>query len=102
MNLMVLLDTGVLGNVTNPNSKQSDNLACLIWLGSLPLRGYEVAIPEIADYELRRELLRGEKVNGIQKLDNLNNSSDILGSDNAIRTKLMEVGMRFNQGRLQV
>ena len=71
MNLMVLLDTGVLGNVTNPNSKKSDNLACFNWLLSLPSRGYELAIPEIADYELRRELLRGEKVKGIQKLDNL-------------------------------
>ncbi len=71
MNLMVLLDTGVLGNVTNPNSKKSDNLACFNWLLSLPSRGYEVAIPEITDYELRRELLRGEKVKGIQKLDNI-------------------------------
>jgi len=71
MSPIVLLDTGVLGNVTNPNAKRSDNLACLNWLVSLPSRGYEVAIPEIADYELRRELLRGEKVNGIQKLDNL-------------------------------
>jgi len=71
MSPIVLLDTGVVGNVTNPNAKRSDNLACLNWLVSLPSRGYEVAIPEIADYELRRELLRGEKVNGIQKLDNL-------------------------------
>ncbi len=71
MSPIVLLDTGVLGAVTNPNAKKSDNSACLDWLVSLPLRGYELAIPEIADYELRRELLRGEKVRGIQKLDNL-------------------------------
>ena len=69
MSPIVLLDTGVLGDVTNPNAKQSNNLACLEWLVSLPPRGYEVAIPEIADYELRRELLRVKKSKGIQELD---------------------------------
>jgi hypothetical protein len=29
-----------------------------------------------------------------------NNSSDILGGDNAIRAKLVEIGMRFNDSRL--
>ena len=58
MSPIVLFDTGVLGDVTNPKAKQSNNSACLDWLVSLPSRGYEVAIPEIADYELRRELLR--------------------------------------------
>lgn len=71
MSQLVLLDTGVLGNVTNPNIKKSNNTDCLQWLRSLPLRGYKVAIPEIADYELRRELLRAKKFNGIQQLDSL-------------------------------
>ena len=65
---IVFLDTGVLGAVTNPNAKQSSNSACLEWLVLLPSRGYEVAIPEIADYELRRELLRVKKSKGIQQL----------------------------------
>ncbi len=69
MSPIVFLDTGVLGAVTNPNAKQSSNLACLEWLVELPSRGYEVAIPEIADYELRRELLRAKKLRGIQQLD---------------------------------
>ena len=71
MILMVLLDTGVLSDVTNPNSKKSDNSACLDWLVSLPLRGHKVAIPEIADYELRRKLLHLKKLNGIKQLDRL-------------------------------
>ena len=69
MSPIVFLDTGVLGAVTNPNAKQSNNLACLEWLAELPSRGYEVAIPEIADYELRRELLRAKKLRGIQQLN---------------------------------
>jgi predicted nucleic acid-binding protein len=69
MSPIVFLDTGVLGAVTNPNAKQSNNLSCLEWLVELPSRGYEVAIPEIADYELRRELLRAKKLRGIQQLD---------------------------------
>lgn len=36
---------------------------------SLPSQSYEVAIPEISDYELRRELLRANKFNGIRQLD---------------------------------
>ncbi len=71
MSPIVLLDTGVLSAVTNPNAKKSDNLACLDWLLSLPLRGYEAAIPEIADYELRRKLLHLKKLNGIKQLDRL-------------------------------
>jgi predicted nucleic acid-binding protein len=69
MSRIVLLDTGVLGNVTNPKAINSNNVDCLDWLISLPSRSYEVAIPEISDYELRRELLRANKFNGIRQLD---------------------------------
>gem|GEM_PF-5808821 len=39
---------------------------------------------------------------GFQKTDVYSNSSDSLGSDNAIRAELVEVGMRFNGSRLQI
>lgn len=35
------------------------------------LKGVQIALPEIADYEVRRELLRVDKTRGIQRLDNL-------------------------------
>ncbi len=69
MKPIVLLDTGVLGKVTNPKTNQD----CLKWLSTIEPRGYKVAVPEIADYELRRELIRADKLKGIQRLDRLKN-----------------------------
>jgi predicted nucleic acid-binding protein len=54
--------------VTNPKATPL-TLECQGWLNSLESRGYEVVLPEIADYEVRRELLRAGKVAGIRKLD---------------------------------
>ena len=39
------------------------------WLTSLPLKGYQIVLPEIADYEVRRELIRAGKKAGIKRLD---------------------------------
>jgi predicted nucleic acid-binding protein len=36
---------------------------------SLLLKGYKVKLPEIADYEVRRELLRANKLTGVQRID---------------------------------
>jgi hypothetical protein len=70
MSLIVLLDAGPLGMITNPKSS-SDNEACKNWLAHLAYKGVEVVIPEIADYEVRRELLRAGKERGLGRLDAL-------------------------------
>lgn len=70
MSLIVLLDAGPLGMVTNPRGSQEAD-ACNKWLESLLTKGAQVIIPEIADYELRRELLRADKKPGIKRLDEL-------------------------------
>jgi predicted nucleic acid-binding protein len=44
---------------------------CNLWLESLILKDTQIAIPEIADYEIRRELLRAKKIKSINKLDAL-------------------------------
>jgi predicted nucleic acid-binding protein len=54
------------------------NLACSAWLQSLIEAGVRVIVPEIADYEVRRELLRANKVNGLALLDTLTESLDDL------------------------
>ena len=45
--------------------------ACQRWLRGVLARGARVVVPEIADYEIRRELLRAEKTRGIARLDAL-------------------------------
>ena len=67
MTRVVLLDTGPLGQVTHPkrNSKITD------WLQSLQTESTELRVPEIADYELRRELLRVGKTKSINRLNQL-------------------------------
>jgi hypothetical protein len=67
---VVLLDAGPLGIATNPRrSRQS--VACAQWLQALVTHGARVIVPEIADYEVRRELLRANKVSGLTRLDAL-------------------------------
>lgn len=66
-----MLDTGPLGMVTNPKTTSPVCQECKLWLDSLPQKGYQVALPEIADYEIRRELLRAGKVAGLKRLDQL-------------------------------
>lgn len=73
MNRTVVLDAGPLGLATNPNRSPS-NLACTRWLQELIAAGVRVLVAEIADYEVRRELLRAKKERGIEKLNALANS----------------------------
>lgn len=70
MSLIILLDAGPLGMITNPKSSPESE-ACKSWLASVASNGAEVMIPEIADYEVRRELLRAGKDKGIGRLDAL-------------------------------
>ncbi|MBW4509494.1 MAG: nucleic acid-binding protein [Scytonematopsis contorta HA4267-MV1] len=71
MSKIVILDSGPLGMVTNPKTTSTESQECKLWLDNLPLRGYEVALPEIADYEVRRELIRGGKLAGIKRLNQI-------------------------------
>ena len=70
MTQVVLLDSGPLGLVTNPK-RSPQSVACAQWLQSLITAGIRVILPEIADYEVRRELLRANKDQGLARLDAL-------------------------------
>ncbi len=74
---VVLLDTGPLSLATNPKYS-SKSLDCTQWLQGLAASGTRIIVPEIADYELRRELLRADKVRGIAQLDALENLLEYL------------------------
>ncbi len=66
--MIVLLDSGSLGILTNPKGPPV-TLECHHWVESLLLKGYRMILPEITDYEVRRELLRANKLAGIRRLD---------------------------------
>ena len=70
MSRLILLDSGPLGMVTNPKAKGVP-LSCQLWLRVLLQRGERVAIPEIADYEVRRELIRAGLSRSVHRLDSL-------------------------------
>ena len=63
----ILLDTGPLGMVTNPKW----NKAALEWFTAMLKSECDVVIPEIADYELRRNLILEKMDKSLQLLDHL-------------------------------
>jgi predicted nucleic acid-binding protein len=67
---VIILDAGPLGLVTNPRLSD-ESVACAQWLQTQVASGHRAIIPEIADYEVRRELLRANKAKGLARLDEL-------------------------------
>ncbi len=56
--------------VTNPKGSPETE-SCKTWFQDLVYRGQEFVIPEIADYEVRRELIRADKQHGLARLESL-------------------------------
>lgn len=70
MTAVVLLDAAIVGLVSNPRESAVAK-ACLSWLDKLVAVRTIVRVSAIADYEVRRELLRAEKARGLARLDEL-------------------------------
>ena len=90
MSVVILLDAGPLALITNPRASQ-ETRDCNLWLESLVLKEVQVKIPEIADYEVRRELLRADKLKGIKRLDDLQQYLDYV----PLTTKTMLKAAQF-------
>jgi len=73
----VVLDTSPLGLASNPHAT-AEAEACRLWLAELTRNEITVVIPEIADYELRRELLLASRLNSLSRLDALIESCNYL------------------------
>lgn len=67
---IVVLAAGVLSLVTHPRGGD-DARAAEGWLRGLRKAGMAVKVPEIADYEVRRELTRAGKTRSVERLDRL-------------------------------
>jgi predicted nucleic acid-binding protein len=87
---IVFLDSGPLGLVSNrPGKPRVDR--CAVWLNDLLTAGVRVVVPEIADYEVRRELLRVGARAGLRRLAAL--ESTLLYAE--ITTAVMHQAARF-------
>jgi predicted nucleic acid-binding protein len=71
MSLTVFLDAGPLGLITNPKRTQN-SIAATQWAVDILTAGNRIVVPAIADYEVRRELIRARKTNGLRALDDWN------------------------------
>jgi predicted nucleic acid-binding protein len=73
--LVVVLDAGPLGLASKPRGKP--NVArCRDWLRALDAAGVRVVVPEVADYEVRRELIRAGATAGLVRLELLESALD--------------------------
>ena len=65
---LILLDSGPLGMIVRAPSKPQI-VRCLTWLNTISATGATVVIPEIAHYEVRRELFRIRAVGSLRRLE---------------------------------
>jgi predicted nucleic acid-binding protein len=92
----IMLDSGPLGMVTNPKASGL-TLDCQLWLENQLQQGTIVLIPEIADYEVRRELIRAEKLRSIRQLDRLKTVLDYVPLTTEMILKAAELWAQVRQ-----
>lgn len=68
MSRLILLDSGPLGLIVGPPGRPHV-ARCLTWLKAISSTGTTIIIPEIAHYEVRRELIRIRSVGSLRRLD---------------------------------
>ena len=73
----LVLDSGPLGLLSNPSIKP-EVFRIHDWVENASSMGWTVFIPEIADYEIRRELLLIGKTKSIERLDSLRSKATYL------------------------
>ncbi len=91
-----MLDSSPVGLITNP---KANPLAkdCQQWFYTLLQRKYKVILPEIVDYEIRRELLRANKLSGLTRLDQLKSEILYLPITTEIMLKAAELWAKARQ-----
>lgn len=70
MSRIILRDSGPLGLITNPSASE-ENRECNVWTQMRLREGDRVMVPAISYYEIRRELLRAERTQGLARPDGL-------------------------------
>ena len=96
MTRAVLLDSGPLGLLTAP-PRRRDAQACLGWLAGLIAAKVRIVVPEITDYELRRELIRAGKAASIHRLDALAQATEYVPITTAAMRRAAELWAQARQ-----
>jgi predicted nucleic acid-binding protein len=81
---------------SNPNASRS-NIECYEWMEALVVAGVEILVPEIADYEVRRELLRARKTEGMLRLDVIKHTIGYLPITTPIMLRAAEIWAQARQ-----
>lgn len=90
----VVLDTGPLGKISHPRP----NREIAHWLEGLLRQGVTIYIPEIADYEVRRELIRAGLHESIRRLDGLKRVLNYLPINSDVMLKAADCGPGHGTG----
>lgn len=96
MTRAVLLDSAPLGLLSAP-PRRPDVQACRRWLTRLIAAGVRMVVPEIIDYELRRELLRARKTSSVARLDALAQTAEYLPITTAAMRRAAELWAQARQ-----
>ena len=94
---IVVLDAGPLGLVALARGKHPAD-TCRAWIKSLETRGVVIAVPEIADYEVRRELLRIGATASLARLDAMKRGAFFLPIYSAAMSKAAEFWALLRRG----
>ncbi len=90
MKPVIVFDSGPLGFVTNPKNSPVP-IAIRQWLNDLLAAGRRVILPEIADYEIRREFLRAKMWSALKLLNSLANRIEYLSLTTAMMRQAAEL-----------
>lgn len=96
MNQVVFLDSGPLGALCNVHGTPT-TVACTRWLRELSDAGHLFVLPEIADYEVRRELVRLRRIKSLRRLDRLALQLEYLPLDTAAMRQAAEFWAQARQ-----
>jgi predicted nucleic acid-binding protein len=87
---VVILDAGPLDVLSNPK-RSAPVVACRQWVAALNTGKRRVIVPEITDFEVRRELVRAKKRLGLALLDGLAQQLEYLPLSTAAMRKAAEL-----------
>jgi len=90
MSQIIFLDSTPVGLITNPKATPLA-LQCQQWFDGLLAKNNQVVLSEIIDYEVRRELLRANKLSSIRKLDLLKSELTYLPITTEVMLKAAEL-----------